>query len=70
MKQEMTFSGKVKEELSRHWKESKHCQIAEMAAILSMCGKVAIVKILFILLYILLKVTTKNTKNGSLLWGK
>ena len=42
MKQEITFSGKVKEELSRHWKEMSHCQIAEMAAILSMCGKVTI----------------------------
>lgn len=42
MKQELTFSGKVKEELSNHWKDSKHCQIAEMAAILSMCGKVSI----------------------------
>lgn len=42
MKQELTFSGKVKEELSRHWKEEKHCQIAELVAIISMCGKVAI----------------------------
>lgn len=42
MKQELTFSGKVKEELSRHWKDAKHCQIAEMAAIISMCGKVSI----------------------------
>ena len=42
MKQEMTFSGKVKEELSRNWSESKHCQIAETAAIISMCGKVSI----------------------------
>ena len=42
MKQELTFSGKVKEELSRHWSEAKHCQIAEIAAIISMCGKVVI----------------------------
>ena len=42
MRQELTFSGKVKEELSRIWKDSKHCQIAEIAAILSMCGKVSI----------------------------
>lgn len=42
MKQEMTFSGKVKEELSRHRTETKHCQIAEMAAIISMCGKISI----------------------------
>lgn len=42
MKQELTFSGKVKEELARQWNESKHCQIAEIAAIISMCGKVLI----------------------------
>ena len=42
MKQELTFSGKVKEELSRNWAESTHCQIAEISAIVSMCGKVAI----------------------------
>lgn len=42
MKQELTFSGKVKEELSRQWNEQKHCQIAEIAAIISMCGKVMI----------------------------
>lgn len=42
MKQELTFSGKVKEELSRHWSESRHCQIAETAAIVTMCGKVMI----------------------------
>lgn len=42
MKQELTFSGKVKEELSRQWNGEKHCQIAEIAAIISMCGKVTI----------------------------
>ena len=42
MKQELTFSGKVKEELSRQWNGEKHCQIAEIAAIISMCGKVMI----------------------------
>ena len=42
MRQEMTFSGEVKEELSRHYTEKKHCQIAEIAAIVSMCGKVSI----------------------------
>lgn len=42
MKQELTFSGKVKEELARHWNGSKHCQIAELTAIISMCGKVMI----------------------------
>ena len=38
----MSFSGKVKEELSRQWNEARHCQIAETAAIISMCGKVTI----------------------------
>ena len=42
MKQEITFSGKIKGELSRHWSEARHCQIAEVAAIVSMCGKVMI----------------------------
>lgn len=41
-KSEMTFSAKVKEELSRRWNDAKHCQIAEVAAIVSMCGKVTI----------------------------
>lgn len=42
IKHEITFSGKVKEELSKHWSEARHCQIAEIAAIISMCGKVLI----------------------------
>lgn len=42
MKQEVTFSGKVKEELARHWSNAFHCQLAELAAIAGMCGKVAI----------------------------
>ncbi len=42
MKQELTFSGEVKEELSRHQAEKEHCRVAEMAAIISMCGKVVI----------------------------
>lgn len=41
-KSEITFSGKVKEELSRRWSEARHCQVAEIAAIVSMCGKVTI----------------------------
>ncbi len=39
---EISFSGKIKEELARQWSEARHCQIAELAAIISMCGKVAI----------------------------
>lgn len=42
MRQELTFSGEVKEELSKNQAEKQHCLIAEMAAIISMCGKVAI----------------------------
>jgi len=42
IKQELTFSGKVKEELARQISEGRHCQIAEIAAIISMCGKVSI----------------------------
>ena len=42
MKQEITFSTKIKEELARQWSEKDHCQIAELSAIVSMCGKVTI----------------------------
>lgn len=42
MKQELTFSGEVKEELSKHQSEKEHCRVAEMAAIIGMCGKVVI----------------------------
>lgn len=42
MKQELTFSGKIKEELARQHSKARHCQIAEIAAIVSMCGKVSI----------------------------
>ena len=42
MKHEITFSTKIKEELARHWSEGSHCQIAELSAIVSMCGKVTI----------------------------
>ena len=34
----MSFSGKVKEEIGRKISRSRHCQIAEIAAILGMCG--------------------------------
>lgn len=42
MKQELTFSGEVKEELSKNLAEKEHCHIAEIAAIIGICGKVAI----------------------------
>ena len=38
----MSFSGKVKEELAQHISNASHCRIAEIAAIISMCGSVAI----------------------------
>ncbi|MDD3139411.1 MAG: DNA-binding protein WhiA [Lachnospiraceae bacterium] len=38
----MSFSGEIKEELSKHWSPARHCQIAELAAIVSMCGNVLI----------------------------
>lgn len=38
----MSFSSRVKDELSRHQVSARHCQIAEIAAIISMCGGVAI----------------------------
>ncbi|MBR3683533.1 MAG: DNA-binding protein WhiA [Lachnospiraceae bacterium] len=36
----MSFSGEVKEELSRHFTHLRHCQLAEFAAILTYCGEV------------------------------
>ncbi len=38
----MSFSSRVKEELSRKPGNSRHCMIAELAAIISMCGCVTI----------------------------
>ncbi|MGN0403823.1 MAG: DNA-binding protein WhiA [Bariatricus sp.] len=38
----MSFSGNVKEELSRHLGSARHCRIAETAAIISICGGVMI----------------------------
>ena len=38
----MSFSSEVKEELSRITNETQHCMIAELAAILSVCGQVSI----------------------------
>ena len=37
----MSFSGNVKEELSRQWNPARHCQIAEIAALLGFCGTVS-----------------------------
>lgn len=41
-KSEISFSARIKEELARQWSEARHCRIAELAAIISMCGKVSI----------------------------
>ena len=38
----MSFSSRVKEELSRQMSTARHCQIAETAAIISLCGKIMI----------------------------
>ena len=35
----MSFSGEVKEELAKHISPARHCQIAELAAILNYCGQ-------------------------------
>ncbi len=36
----MSFSSRVKEELSHQMSTARHCQIAEIAAILSLCGRI------------------------------
>ena len=38
----MSFSSRVKEELSRQIRPARHCRIAEIAAILSLCGRIQI----------------------------
>ena len=38
----MSFSSQIKEELSRQTAPARHCQIAEIAAILSLCGRIQI----------------------------
>ena len=38
----MSFSKKVKEELSKQFSSGRHCQIAELSAIISLCGKIII----------------------------
>ncbi len=38
----MSFSGDIKEELSRQWSTVRHCQIAELAALVSICGSIVI----------------------------
>lgn len=38
----MSFASKIKDELSRQISPARHCRIAELAAIISLCGRVAI----------------------------
>lgn len=38
----MSFSRNVKEELSKHMPAARHCQIAEIAAIISLCGRISV----------------------------
>lgn len=38
----MSFSRKVKEELAKQLSSSRHCQIAELAGIIGMCGRIKI----------------------------
>ena len=38
----MSFSSHIKEELSRQLSPARHCQIAEISAILSLCGRIQI----------------------------
>ncbi len=38
----MSFSKEVKEELSKQYSKGRHCQIAEIAAIISLCGNISI----------------------------
>ena len=35
----MSFSGEIKEELARHYASARHCQLAELAALLNFCGQ-------------------------------
>ena len=52
----MSFSGSVKDELSRHLSHARHCQIAELAAILGFCGEVIKLRNG----HFLLKISTEN----------
>ena len=40
----MSFSSRVKDELSKQFSSARHCQIAEISAIISMCGRLKYVK--------------------------
>ncbi len=38
----MSYASKVKDELSRQIALARHCRIAELSAIISLCGRVSI----------------------------
>lgn len=38
----MSYASRVKDELSRQLSSARHCQIAEIAAIISLCGRISI----------------------------
>lgn len=40
----MSFSGEVKEELAKQYGSARHCQMAELAALLSFCGQYGLVE--------------------------
>ena len=40
----MSFSGEIKEELLQHYSKARHCCLAELSAILHMCGEFSIDK--------------------------
>ncbi len=41
---EVSFSFKVKSELSRHQEDPRHCMLAEMAGIMNMCGQITVIQ--------------------------
>ncbi|MBQ7241599.1 MAG: DNA-binding protein WhiA, partial [Firmicutes bacterium] len=36
----MSFSSNVKNELSHHFGKARHCNVAELAAIINLCGQI------------------------------
>lgn len=44
----LSFSYKVKEELSAHFGNARHCQIAELSAIVNICGGLPVLAKLFV----------------------
>ena len=55
----MSFSSEIKEELSRNIPRARHCQIAEIAAMLSFIGTVRETKTAFVGFYCRKVITAK-----------